>query len=724
MQLAEALQDRFSQHQQQRDEELSPVGTTTPITTPQDPTAQRIPEVDVQPWNHRDSKNETGTMDLDPSDLHVFLCSTTGVGEPPENGREQYEWLLKQPNHDSDERGNHLVATGETATDVCVFGLGNQVAHPSHYNVIGKNTYEKLVNALKCRPIIPLGLGDDGDCIEDDFDRWQQNLLDRLFGPVDDADVSDGVDKVTAASSSSLLEARTSDLPSQPPQQDKQGEATKIANMAREAVGTVRMEPCPGSVSGTRRVSTRYPTLLLESPPGGSSVVRTHLLPMPGNSEENENPSLPGSLLYPQDARLWSVLENRNLNPDPAADGMHELVLELDSRGGGGDDDDHIDPSTSSTKDSRRLYEAGDHMVIYPRNPDCVVQAYLQLLDDVSPHAVIRGIQSPTTSFHSSEAADDATTADKLSFATYPYPLGLTVYETLSHCVDLSAVPTPAAARFLLNRQNIDYRNEIYQPRRTVLTLLQENRGDVEASICLENLLFALAPIQGRYYSISSSPARDPRLVRLLYRPVRYVSGRGYLREGLCSTYMSHLSDKSRVVARINSNPSFRLPADPAVPVVILAAGCGVAPFRAFMEERQVLQEQGETLGECHLFVGFRNPADAVWTDLMEYGLSTGTLTKAHVSYGTGVASPSPLLTSVFRDNSRAVWDLIDARGGYLYICGGAASFGAAVKREVLGMVMEHRVSRGDSRACEADEATAYLQALAHRGRLCEDLAD
>jgi sulfite reductase alpha subunit-like flavoprotein len=336
------------------------------------------------------------------------------------------------------------------------------------------------------------------------------------------------------------------------------------------------------------------------------------------------------------------------------------------------------------------------------------------VLGDVSPHAVIRGVRSPTGGATAASAA-----------TPYPYPLGLTVYETLSHCVDLSAVPTPSAARFLLGRRDVDYKNDIFKPRRTVLTLLHERRGgagsDLGAPVCLEDLLFTLAPIQGRYYSISSSPARDPRTVRLLYRPVRYVSGRGYLREGLCSTYMSHLSDRSRVVARVNPNPGFRLPSDPKVPVVILAAGCGVAPFRAFLEERQALREGGAELGECHVFVGFRNPADAVWTDLMEGGLRSGALTKAHVSYGSGVPSPSPLLTEVFRDSSREVWDLVHGRGGHLYICGGAASFGAAVKREVLGMVMERW---GGGRGCGADEATAYLQDLAHRGHLCEDLAD
>jgi NADPH-ferrihemoprotein reductase len=514
-----------------------------------------------------------------------------------------------------------------------------------------------------------LGLGDDGDCIEDDFDRWQDLLLGALFSP--EAAQPPTADTDTAASPKNQGEEPIESAP-----------APFRALNKTTALREVRVVECPGSVSGTRRVSAKYPMLHLE--PSDSSMVRTHLFDESGAA----------SGLYPSDAKLWSIAENRNLNPDPVANGLHELVLAVRN------DDE------APTESDAPLYEAGDHLVVYPRNPDCVVEAYLQLLDDVSPHSIIRG-----TRFDVAPPSSGASPA-------YPYPFGLTVYETLSHCVDLSAVPSPSLARFILNRKDIDYKNDISKPRRTVLTLLKEQNDDAsEAGISLEDLMFALAPIQGRYYSISSSSMKHPRHVRLLYRPVRYVSGRGYLREGLCSTYMSHLNERSAVVARVNSNPSFRLPADPTTPVVILAGGCGVAPFRAFLEQRQALQEAGQTLGDCYLFVGFRNPADAVWNDLMTEGLRSGTLTHSHVAYATGVPNASPLLTAVFRESAKDVWDAIQQGDGHLYICGGAQSFGAAVKRELIDMAIAHG-------GHDAGTATAYLQELAQSGRLCEDLAD
>lgn len=603
------------------------------------------PTVDLAPLNESSPEQE---LRGDPDALYIFLSSTTGVGEPPDNGRDFVRYLVE---HDD-----------LPPIDFCVFGLGNKVAHPSHYNVVSKTIHQRLLDSHS-HPILPLAMGNDGDCIEDDFDQWQEILIRRLFGLAEDgsSDVDGGKDSGT----SSTCGPSVGDG-SQIPSSSADG-SRPASNPAEEEL----LAPCSGSVSGMRRISSKFPMLQLDA--AQSTEVRLDLL---GGGDAAL------SRLYPSDAKLWTVRQNRNMNWDPAANGMRELVLEVSQS----------EESTGAVP----LYEAGDHVFVIPRNADCIVEAYLKLLDDVSPHAVIRGVRPDQRS--SSNAA-------------YPYPTGLTVYETLSHCVDLSAVPSPAMSRFLMNRKTIDYKEEIAKPRRTVLTLLRENRNPIS----LEDMLFALTPIRGRYYSIASSVRNHPNEVYLVYRPVRYISDRGYLREGLCTSYMANLSERSKVVARINCNPSFRLPADPQVPIVMMAGGCGIAPIRAFLEERLVLQNQGAQLGQAFLFAGYRNPADEVWADMVRDALQRGTITSAFIAYTTGVPDAA-LITEVLREQSSTVWDVLQA-GGYVYLCGGAQSFGAAVKRELIDLLGQHGKHTADS-------ATSFLQSLAHTGRLCEDLAD
>lgn len=113
--------------------------------------------------------NEADSLDtvLKEDSLNVILVSVTGVGEPPDNGRDFYEYVM------SEDSGLKLSPN----IHYTVFGLGNSVAHPNHYNVIGKNIDSKLTE-LGAQRVFPLGLGDDGDCLEDDFDSWMDNFLD------------------------------------------------------------------------------------------------------------------------------------------------------------------------------------------------------------------------------------------------------------------------------------------------------------------------------------------------------------------------------------------------------------------------------------------------------------------------------------------------------------------------------------------------------------------
>ncbi len=568
--------------------------------------------------------------------LHVFLVSVTGVGEPPDNGRAFYEWIQSKD------------ATNLSNLEYTVFGLGNSKAHPNHYNTIGIHL-DKRLEELGGKRAFPLGLGDDGDCIEDDFDTWMESFL-KFIQKEDVAPNEKSADE-------------------SPPEASMNEDTTE---MALQQSNELRIPCSPGvakSPDGRRLVSAKHPTLQL-SPPAHDYVSHDlfHLQSTPQQ-------------FYSDFTMRARVTKSRSLSAYGGEAGLREVAVSLPQGGS---------------------YTTGDHCLVYPRNAGCMVEAYLNLLD-VNPHAIIDGDEKQQ----------------------YPFPTGLTVYETLSHCVDLGASPSPTFSRFLLGRRELDYKQEIANPRRTAMDLLLEQ----QRSISLEDLLFHMTPIKPRYYSIASSSLASPSEIRLTFRPVKYVSSQGRLREGICTNYMASMvanadeKDEKHtqyMAVSVCQNPSFRLPQNPETPVLLIAGGCGVAPIRAFVEERVFLAQQNPgTFGPGWIYLGFRSPEDEAYRSLLDKALEVGALTDAKVAYSYGCTEANQYCMNVnklVREESQLVWDHLES-GGYTYLCGGARTFGAAIEHELLEIIQEHG-------HMDFEGAENYLRKLIENGRLLEDLAD
>lgn len=568
--------------------------------------------------------------------LHVFIISVSGVGEPPNNARDFYKWLMNDTNtNDAEDNAFGLLK-------YAVFGLGNQKAHPNHYNVIGKNLDKKL-EELGANRFFPLGLGNDGECLEDDFDTWRDQFLKTIKQIRNGYD--DSNDGITTNN-------------------DKKESEVAVAAQANDA--SLRKEGVSSTTESSRRISDKFPVLQLHKNPS-PVVCKDDLFHLDGTAKP----------FYQEGTSRLAVTSNRLLSANAGESGLRELRISLKG-------------------DETQRYEAGDHLVVYPRNASCFVEAYLNILD-VDPNTII---EEPDTGSSRQRA--------------YPHPLGITLHETLSHCVDLGALPSPPFSRLLLGRQDIDYKDQIVGPRTTTLELIQES-GHIPS---MEELMYNLPPIKPRYYSIASSPLVHPDEVFVTYRPVKYVTSRGHLREGLCTSHMSHLgvgeTSSSHVAASIHSNPTFRLPKDTQTPVLMIAGGCGIAPIRAFLEERIALAGSS-VFGKGHLYLGFRSPTDEVYRPIIQQAQDCGAITDVSISYSTGCSSPSLVSTTV-RDHGAEVFALLQD-GGFAYMCGGARAFGAAVEREILTVFQEHG-------KMGLDDATEYLRKLISEGRLCEDLAD
>eukprot|EP00978_Attheya_sp_CCMP212_P025963 scaffold84604_cov47-Attheya_sp.AAC.4 len=595
--------------------------------------------------------------------IHVFLLSVAGVGEPTDNARTFYDWLMTDPS-DLDW----------TQRNFAIFGLGNSKAHANQFNVIGKSVDNRL-EKLGAQRFLPLGLGDDGDCIEDDFDKWMDQFL-------------------------HVLEEDSHDTAITEEKNDKQTE--EVENEGRVASKcTPTIEPQKQSLNsetchnGQRRISSKYPILELSSP---SDATCTPSRPDLFHLQQSSNP------FYQSNTYRLPVISNRALSMGGSDSTMHELQLSLD-----------IDDGKSVLR-----YTSGDHLIVYPRNSSSLVEAYLNILD-VDPKAIIKGVEN-----------HDSMPQERI----YPFPFGISVEETLVHCVDLGAVPSPSFARYLMGRHEFNYKEDIFNARRTPLELICE----INITLSLEELLFQVAKMKPRYYSISSSHLAHPNTIYLTYRPVRYVNGRGALREGTCTRFLSDLvpvvmdemenkvTSYPYVVAGIRSNPKFRLPSDPNIPIILIAGGCGVAPIRAFIEERMWLashhddpsDDDSQKCDRIHLFLGFRSPMDEVYRPMVDRAKASGVIADAQISYSTGCTQPEQncaLVSEVLAQQGELVYDLLEKKSAHIYLCGGARLFGAAIEGAIISIIQ----TQGNM---NSQEATAYLRRLIREDRFLEDLAD
>ncbi len=583
-------------------------------------------DISVKGWHEVNNPADLLTT----GSLHVFMTSVAGVGEPPDNGKKFYSWVMNESK------------PSLKGLDYCVFGLGSTAGHLPYYNVIGKNL-DKRLEELGASRKLEIGLGDDGDCIEDDFDNWSANLIDILKDKPSDAD------GVSAAQVEAQVETNK-------PTTSLEGGSPRVK--------------CPGvaiAADEKRMISSKYPTLNLI--PRETDIVRHHLFDEDGSNLNS---------FYSERTIKFDVISNKLAEINGGESGMNEMEL--------------MQNENSSSEMCN--YEAGDQLAIYPANSQCVVEALLDNLD-VDRHAVISEEGQPES---------------------YPFPTGLTVYETLSHCADLGALVSPNFARMILQRKDIDYKAEIAHPRRTLVELLLQH----QRKLSLEDLLFQIAPMKPRYYSIASSSVKHPTRIRLLYRKIKYVTSLGSLREGVCTSYLSykgHLSNQDRtahLAAYINHNSEFRLPKEGHVPILMIAVGCGVSPIRALLEERVALIEAGRRLGSARLFLGFRTPDDEVFKAPVKEAIKIGALDDVSVTFASG-DEDKRLVTDVLLDEGEYIWNHFES-GGVAFLCGGARSFGAAVEDVLLKIFQSHG-------SLEYSDSEQYLRRLRKEKKIMDELA-
>ncbi len=337
--------------------------------------------------------------------------------------------------------------------------------------------------------------------------------------------------------------------------------------------------------------------------------------------------------------------------------------------------------------ESGLTYEAGDALGVMPQNCPALVEELLATLGMTGDEPV--------------ELPGTATLHEGLLrqwIVTQPTPGFVKLVAERVPGSELAALLDPARKAdldsWLYGRDLVDVLRAVSGVRLTVPELVQQ-----------------LRPLQPRLYSISSSPKAHPGEVHLTVGAVRYEA-HGRARKGVASCWLADrvVPGETPVPVFVHVSRNFRPPTDPTRPMIMVGPGTGIAPFRAFLEERRAT---GAT-GRNWLFFGDqRRSTDFLYADELDPMHRDGFLTRLDLAFSRDQAAKI-YVQDRMRESGAELWRWLE-EGAHFYVCGDARRMAKdvdAALREVIG------THGGRS----ADAVEAYMTELKSAGRYQRDV--
>ncbi|MGJ8694920.1 MAG: diflavin oxidoreductase [Verrucomicrobiaceae bacterium] len=341
-----------------------------------------------------------------------------------------------------------------------------------------------------------------------------------------------------------------------------------------------------------------------------------------------------------------------------------------------------------SLEGSGMNYEVGDALAVVPLNAEDVVSDILRV-----------------TGFSESEEVE-LKGGEKVSFG-----------EALRSKLDITALSRAIVKKYLGLAPNVDLESLLDDENkvqfaewiwgRQIIDLLE---GYPVAGLTAQQFVSILRKMPPRLYSIASSPKAHPGEVHLTVAAVRY-DGHGKPRKGVASTFLADEAEVgSKVAVYTHANKNFRLPEDDATPIIMVGPGTGIAPFRAFVEERA---ERGAT-GESWLFFGDQHyNFDFLYQLEWQDHLKAKALTRLDVAFSRD--QPEKVyVQDVMRKRAADIYAWLE-KGAYFYVCGDASRMAKDVHGALIDIISEQG-------GISQEDATAYVDALKKNKRYQRDV--
>ncbi|MEX2553121.1 MAG: flavodoxin domain-containing protein [Actinomycetota bacterium] len=365
---------------------------------------------------------------------------------------------------------------------------------------------------------------------------------------------------------------------------------------------------------------------------------------------------------HPYPARL---LCNRNLN-----------------RKGSGKENRHIEISLGQ---SGLTHEAGDALGVYPSN---------------SPRLVDKIIAASGLPEDAPTPLPDGSIAPLFEALRFHYDINRLASPFVETCARLSKAEL--FQKLIADKELM----KTYIDGRNILDPITEEKVVFDST---EWLIAPLKKLQPRVYSIASSPLAHEGEVHLTVGTVRWEA-HGGARLGVCSNYLAGLSPDEHCRVFVHSNKTFRPPSDAGARMIMVGPGTGIAPFRAFIEERAA---RGHT-GENWLFFGDRKSAcDFLYEDELAFWQKKGVLTRLDTAFSRD--QPEKIyVQDRMHENGKEFYDWLES-GASFYVCGDASRMAKDVDTALHEIIAEHS-KKG------LEYATDYVKFLRNTKRYLRDV--
>ncbi|MEZ7210333.1 sulfite reductase subunit alpha [Pantoea ananatis] len=335
--------------------------------------------------------------------------------------------------------------------------------------------------------------------------------------------------------------------------------------------------------------------------------------------------------------------------------------------------------------DSGLKYEAGDALGVIPVNEPSLVSLLLTQLN--------ADYQTPVPGF-------DRSLGDLL---TYQFEISEPSRKLIEW---VGQNTTNQELRHVLQHDDKDALG-VWLWGKDTLDLLQL---ELTRNLSVPEFVALLRPLQHRAYSISSSSKAHPNQVHLTIASVRYHSG-GRNRSGVCSTYLAERVRRGEKPAIfISPNKAFRVPANGNAPLIMVGPGTGIAPFRAFLQERQATGAQGKNW----LFFGDQHQEhDFIYREELTAWQEIGLLTRLDLAFSRDQDKKIYVQNRMLEQGAELYAWLQE--GGYFYVCGDASRMAKDVDNALYEIVRQFG-------GLSSERAADYIDQLKKEKRYLRDV--